>query len=73
VSPIPANPKDNFELFEWFMAIQKTTPRANILAWFSPSQSLAELEALSDEDLRIAYCEALVAAMEATKAPPDAT
>jgi hypothetical protein len=68
--PGPTKPKDNFELFEWFMATHKTMPRAKMLAWFSAAPDLAELEKLSDEDLRIAYCEALVAAVEAKTSKP---
>jgi hypothetical protein len=57
-----------FELFEWFMETTKMTPRAKILEWFSAAPDLAELEKLNDEDLRIAYCERLVASVEARKA-----
>jgi len=35
-----------------------------MIEWFSPASDLTELEQLSDEDLRIAYCEGLVAALE---------
>ena len=56
-----------FELFEWLMEVNKTISREKMLAWFSPSREGAELENLNDEDLRIEYCEALVAAVEAKK------
>jgi hypothetical protein len=65
--------KTAFELFEWFMKTQKDMPRAKILAWFAKSPQLAELEKMSDEDLRISYCEALVSSVEARKTkPPEA-
>ncbi len=70
VLPGPMTPKDNFELFEWFMATHKTMSRAKMLEWFSTARDLAELEKLSDEDLRIAYCEAMVAAVEVTASKP---
>jgi hypothetical protein len=72
VLPGPIAPKDNFELFEWFMAAQKSLPRARMLAWFSVARNLAELEKLSDDDLRILYCEALVAAAGARTSNPNA-
>lgn len=72
VLPEPMNPKDSLELFEWFLATQKTMPRAKMLAWFSAARDLAELEKLSDEDLRIAYCEAMVAGVEAKTSKPKA-
>jgi hypothetical protein len=72
VLPGPVEPKDPFELFEWLMATCKTLTRAKMLAWFSAARDLAELEKLSDEDLRIAYCEAMVGAMEAKTPKPEA-
>lgn len=72
VLPEPMNSKDSFELFEWFMDTQKTIHRDKMLAWFSAARDFAELEKLSDEDLRIAYCEAMVAAMEAKTSKPKA-
>jgi hypothetical protein len=66
--------KTAFELFEWFMETQKDMPRVKILAWFAKSPGLGQLEKMSDEELRIAYCEALVSSVEARKAnPPEAT
>lgn len=67
----PARPKDEFELFEWFMEAEKNKPRDKILKWFSSARDLAALENLSDEDLRIAYCEALVAAIKADTSKPS--
>lgn len=72
VLPGPIKPKDELERFEWFMATHKTMPREKILAWFSSAANLAELEKLSDEDLRITYCEALVAFMVAKTSKPKA-
>jgi hypothetical protein len=72
VLPGPMNPKDNFELFEWLMATQKSLPRSKMLAWFPPTGDMAELEKLSDEDLRLAYCEALVAVVDAKASKPNA-
>jgi hypothetical protein len=50
-----------FELFEWLMEVNKTVTRATVLAHLAGHPQLAELEQLSDEDLRIAYVERLVA------------
>lgn len=55
--------KDVFELFEWLMETQKHFPREKMLTFFSKAPAFAEYEAMSDDDLRIAYCEALVAAI----------
>ncbi len=70
VLPGPTKLKNNFELFEWLMATQKATTRANMLAWFSTTRDMAALEKLSDEDLRVTYCEAMVAATEAMSSKP---
>lgn len=72
VLPGPLRPKDNLELFERFMATHRTTSRANLLAWFSAARNSAELEQLSDEDLRIAYCEAMVGSLVAMDSKPKA-
>ncbi len=55
--------KDAFELFEWLMDAQRNFPRDKMLAFFSKAPNVAEYEAMSDDDLRIAYCEALVASV----------
>lgn len=66
------NLKNEFELFEWFMVANENMPRDKMIAWFSPARNLtAELEKLSDEELRMAYCEGLIAAMQARKAKPQ--
>ena len=70
VLPGPTKLKNNFELFERLMATHTTTPRANMLAWFSKTRDMAALEELSDEDLRVTYCEAMVAATEALSTKP---
>ena len=53
--------KNSFELFEWFMETHKASPRAKLLEWFSHERDKAALEKLDDDELRIAYCEAMVA------------
>ena len=63
--------KDPHELFEWLMAANKNVARDKILSWFSRNSRLAELVKLSDEELRLTYCEALVHAIEASKNSPD--
>lgn len=70
VLPGPTKLKDSFELFGWLMATHKTTTRANMLAWFSTTRDMAALEKLSDEDLRVTYCEAMVTATEAMSSKP---
>ncbi len=70
VKPAGAHPKDEFELFEWLMEVQKNTPRETMLSWFSSTRDRAELEQLSDEDLRITYCEGMVAAVTAQRQKP---
>ena len=63
--------KDEFAMFEWFMEVNKATPRARLLEWFSASRDKAALEKLSDEELLMTYCEAMVAALpkESAAAP----
>jgi len=71
VIPGPMQPKDAFELLEWLMEVNKAVPRAKILEWFAGAPDFGELENLADEELRLAYCEALVAVVEAKKSGPD--
>ena len=75
VVPVQKNPKTPFELFEWLMETHKTTPRGNILGWLSAAPNAEELAKLSDDDLRMTYCEGLVASMAAmaSKAPASAS
>jgi hypothetical protein len=56
-------PKNESEWFTWFMDAYKDAHRENMLAWLSPARDRAELGKLSDEELRMVYCEAHVAAM----------
>ena len=51
------------ERFEWLMESLKGTSRQIMLDWFGPHQDKVRLEALSDRDLLIEYCEALTFAM----------
>lgn len=62
---------NRYELFEWLMDAQKDMAREKILAWFGPLSNMAELEKLSDEELRMTYCEALVAAIDKSDEPKD--
>ncbi|MER8803203.1 SEC-C domain-containing protein [Mesorhizobium sp. M0018] len=63
VSPQPRRPKDNFQMFEWLMEVNKNRTKANMLAFFAGAPRLAEYEAMSDDDLRLVYCEAHIAAI----------
>ena len=56
-------PKDDYGMFEWFMEVNKNTPRATLLNWFSNARDKAALEKLSNEDLLMTYCEAMIAAI----------
>ena len=47
---------DRYELFEWLMDAQKEMSREKMLAWFGSYPNKAELEKLSDEELRMVYC-----------------
>jgi hypothetical protein len=56
--------KGPFHFFEWLMEVNQATPRLNMLDWFAPTRDRAELENLSDEELRMVYCEGHVGAMK---------
>jgi len=58
--------EDYFELFEWLIEVNKRTPRETLLKHLAGSPRIDELRNLSDEELLIAYCEAMTAAF-ATK------
>ena len=55
--------KDRFELFEFFIESYKGLPRATLLERLGKSADFDPDGAVSDEDLLIEYCEALVAAV----------
>jgi hypothetical protein len=57
--------KDPLELFEWLMETQKNMSRVKLLAWFGGNPALPTLEKMSDDELRLAYCEALTASIDA--------
>ena len=48
---------DPFELFEFLYENYKSAPREKMLEWFAKAEDLDELKKLSDDDLRLAYCE----------------
>jgi uncharacterized protein YjiS (DUF1127 family) len=56
--------KDPFQFFEWLMVVNQATSRKNMLDWFSETRNRAELEQLSDDELRMLYCEAHLGAMK---------
>jgi hypothetical protein len=66
-------PKNEFEMFTWLMDVNKNTSRENMLTWLSSARDRPELEKLSDEDLRMTYCEAHVAAISHRSRTPPAT
>lgn len=67
VEPTTRHPKDNFEFFEWLMEVNAGRSRQQMLDWFGAHRDRAELEQMNDDDLRMAYCEGHIAALEAGK------
>ena len=64
IVPKMKHAKDAFELFEWLMEVNAKMARQKMLDWFGKDRpDRAELEAMNDDDLCIAYCEAHVAAV----------
>ena len=57
--------KNEYEMFEWFMEVYKDLPRDQMIAKFAPGS--LDFEAMTDEDLRMVYCENLVAALPKRK------
>jgi hypothetical protein len=66
-------PKNELEWFTWFMDAYKDAPRRNMLEWLSPNRDRQELENLSDDDLRMVYCEGHVAALKNMSKPSPPT
>jgi hypothetical protein len=64
--------KDAVELFEWLMEVNVGRSRKQMLDWFGAHRDRAELEAMNDDELRMAYCEAHVAAVQAGQAAKKA-
>lgn len=54
--------KDEFELFEWLVEVNRRTPRQNMLKWLGPAH--AHTANLSDEELLLYYAELMVAAVQ---------
>src|SRR5207244_2096597 len=50
--------KNEYEMFEWFMEVYKDWPRDQMVARFVPGS--LDFGNMTDEDLRIVYCENLV-------------
>lgn len=57
--------KNELEMFEWFMEVCKDLPRDKIIANFATGS--LDFDSMTDEDLRIVYCENLVAALPKKK------
>ena len=62
--------KTPYELFEWFMEVNAKLPRETILVRIAQWPSSEALKKLSDDDLRMEYCEATVASIEAKRLLP---
>ncbi len=67
--PGPHQPKNAFELFEWLMAVPVKPAREMMTQFLAPHYPAEELLSMSDADLQIAYCEAMVAAVEQKTGP----
>jgi len=52
-------------MFEWFMEVYKDLPREKIIINFAKGS--LDFDNMTDEDLRIVYCENLVAALPKKK------
>jgi hypothetical protein len=57
--------KNDYEMFEWFMEGYKDLPREQMIAKFAPGS--LDFEKMTDEELRIVYCENCVAALPKKK------
>ena len=53
--------KNEYEMFEWFMEVYKDLPRDQIINKFAKGS--LDFENMTDEDLRIVYCENMVGAL----------
>ena len=51
---------NEYELFEFLMSVNAEKSRESILKYFEKSNRISELQVMSDDDLRITYCEHLV-------------
>jgi hypothetical protein len=60
----PSRLENDYDLFCWFMKVQKDVPTETILRWFSNASDLDRLKSLTREDLLLEYCERLVAATQ---------
>jgi hypothetical protein len=59
-----SHPTNEFELFEWLMETQKDVPREKLISWFPAG--IPHLEKMTDQELRMAYCEGIVASLPKT-------
>ena len=53
--------KNEYEMFEWFMDVYRDLPRDQMIAKFAPGSLY--FDGMTDEELRMIYCENLVAAL----------
>lgn len=69
IVPVQKNLTTPYDLFAWLMDMYKTTPRDKLLEFVSNWPDFERLQQLSDEDLRVEYCERTAAAMVAKGTP----
>lgn len=56
VRPGPSAPKNDFEMFEWLMMANASLSREEMLSSFKTAPDQEKLSTLSDDELRMAYC-----------------
>ncbi len=68
VQPVSKNAENLYELFEWLIEANKGRTRATMLSEMAARPDIETLKASSDDDILIAYCEGLAAAVDARRA-----
>jgi SEC-C motif len=63
----------SYDMFEWFMDVNKDLSRATLLEHLSKSPHFEALKGMTDSELLAEYCEGMVAGYERSRFKPDAT
>lgn len=67
---VSSEPKSDLDMFKWLMSTMKGYSRAKLLEIVSTSAKFEDLKMLSDEEIKIYYCEGMISAMIANRKKP---
>jgi hypothetical protein len=73
IQPVSKGIRSIYEMFCWLMESYRNTPRERLLEFMATAPNLDELHKMSDDELRMHYCEGLCATLEAERLKKEQT